>query len=232
MGSISDREVLMKKCIHVLFGVAILATVAMAKTDDLFPTPSLEPKRAAQPVLPMQELYAMVNKPIAPKALLENIKLLVEKGFLVRDDFYIDEVISRFFGDGEILRNVQCPLPGRIGLRVVDFGATSKYAHRMRLTSTLAVIDFGYYGEKNKRVGYVRMNFQAPTQSALGFSDLTEIFGQDWHESVLIQPHPTSPPLLMPTLIYYRNSEFSFTKDVDSRSEILSGAIFVSDESI
>jgi hypothetical protein len=50
-----------------------------------------------------QEIYSKTVKPADAMGLLQNVKFAMDRGLLLREDFYVDSVLERFFGGSRVI---------------------------------------------------------------------------------------------------------------------------------
>jgi hypothetical protein len=138
------------------------------------------------------ETMVMVKMPATPFELLENVKIALDQGLLLREDFYTDENLKRFSGGTKVRRSAggQDVGPKYIFCSVTEFGAMVE----PRIVGNIVIpgISVGFRRtilEDGRVAGSVSVRLQQGVPS-LSFDEVTKLFGPHWtYSKDILSPH-------------------------------------------
>lgn len=195
---------------RIFFAIAlyIFQMTTTAQADDLSST--TQAVKQIQPGMPQKsakEIYRMVKKPENAIELLENIKLAVDDGLVLRQDFYTKENMHNFFGAiGE--RVDLFPYEGNtiISIRGGDFGYPIKSSLQPLVHDRHPYIKDEYILNGAQFSGGINILPDGKTKGSIGFDfeeydaptaeDIEKVFGKNWRQ---FNPMRTDGPPPMAT---------------------------------
>jgi hypothetical protein len=161
-----------------------------------FPTAGCQPLNVEKE-RPMATISVAVKKPSTLVELLENIKISIDHGVLLREDFYTDENLTRYFGSNEVFW-FNTDDPRKKSGALDDFGAM---VHPLALAHmTLSGLTFRLWRERleNGNVS-VDLHLSILSNNPVSFDDVVKIFGSSGgSQPMRIGPHETPRPTSKP----------------------------------
>jgi hypothetical protein len=143
-----------------------------------------------------QEIYSRIAKPADAISLLQNVKFAVDRDLLLREDFYVDSVLERFFGGSRIIWQ-HYPTWKKWG-EISEFGFLTEESRSNTRTWDGLGIRFGWSAtDPGRAKSLLSINFtsvRSPTAN-----DVQRVFGTQWRdEEIETSPHrafkaPTHP---------------------------------------
>ena len=121
-----------------------------------------------------KEIFTMVSKPTTPIALLENIKVALDRHLLLREDFYTEENLVRFFGGTKVTWRVFND-PNR------QWVFLSKFNQVVDALNSGEGISFSAHRtvKDGATEAGIRLGFMS-SDARLKFEGVVEIFGAEW----------------------------------------------------
>lgn len=102
--------------IPIVAGISLCNMSMVAFADGLVPQPQNAPRSAIaanNSSEQVKKIYRMVKKPTTPNELLQNLKLALDDGLLMREDFYTSSNFERFFSARNITEGIDKDQKGR-----------------------------------------------------------------------------------------------------------------------
>ena len=141
-----------------------------------------------------QEIYSKTAKPADAIGLLQNVKFAMDRGLLLREDFYVALVLERFFGGSRIIWGDYLGWKKSGGMS--KFGFLTERSPSSAETWDGLGIRFGWSAmERGRAKSLLSISFTSPQSP--NANDVQRVFGTQWRE----EQFETSPhrPFKAPT---------------------------------
>jgi hypothetical protein len=145
----------------------------------------------------VNEAYADAKRPTNLSSLLVNIKFLLDRDLLLREAFYTDDILQRFFGGSKIVWQANQNRSNKWG-EVVAFGAMVEPLVTAGMSIGGLTLRFYRTVKNNDKVeAKLDLTFRSPKSP--DFDEVQRIFGVDWRlQETLDSTHrifrsPTGP---------------------------------------
>jgi hypothetical protein len=139
-----------------------------------------------------KEMPAMVKVPTTPFELLQNIKVALDHGLLLKEEFFTEEHLKQFSGGAKVRRSVGGPNSGPkdIFCEVTEFGPMVEPARVGNFVIPGMSLSLRRRILQDDRIsGSLSVRFQQVVPS-LSFDAVTMLFGQNWtYSKDLKSPH-------------------------------------------
>jgi formylglycine-generating enzyme required for sulfatase activity len=192
----------------VLAGGNVLAQApgSQAPTTDM--RPAQAPPASEEATISVEELYSSVKQPTTPLELLQNIKVVLDHDLLLREDFYTENNLKRFFAGQKVVLRYGGSRGENPSVSVSQFGSMVESVKSGGLV--LEGIQFNFRRTVQSDNHVKAYLYFAVLTSDISFANVEQVFGTAWKYDYRSPHRRQAPP--SPTLPQ-GNARISYTVD-------------------